>query len=66
LCYRPITKRAALASLAGQFGLDIGSTNDDLFSGDNIEELFLSRRIVKGALFKAIPDSSISLINLFY
>jgi hypothetical protein len=59
------SKTSSLASLAGQFGLDIGSMTDDVFEGDNIIELFKSQRIIKGALFKKVDDSSKTLINLF-
>lgn len=59
------SKSSSLASLAGQFGLDLGSMNEDVFEGDNIIELFKSQRIIKGALFKKITDSSKTLINLF-
>ncbi|HTJ10950.1 MAG TPA: hypothetical protein VL547_02935 [Dinghuibacter sp.] len=52
-----------LASLAGQFGLDIGGGDDDAFTGDNILELFKSELIIKRALFRPLPDSGGVLIN---
>lgn len=57
------SKTSTLSGLAGQFGIDLGSSNDDMFAGDNIIELFKSRKIIKGALFKLLPDSSSTLIN---
>ncbi len=57
------SQSSGLVGLAGQFGLDIGTSNSDVFSGDNIVELFKSRRIMKGALFRYLPDSSQTLIN---
>jgi hypothetical protein len=53
-----------LAGLAGQFGLDLGTSNDDVFSGDNIVELLKSQKIVKRALFRQIPSTKETLINL--
>jgi hypothetical protein len=58
------SKSGSLASLAGQFGFDVGGSNDDEFAGDNIIELLKSYRIIKGALFRQVPDSSKSLINI--
>lgn len=52
-----------LASLAGQFGVDIGGSDDDAFSGDNILELFKSEKIIKGALFRTLPGTNELLIN---
>jgi hypothetical protein len=55
----------SLAGLAGQFGLDIGGGGSDgAFEGENIIELLKSRRIVKGALFKEVPEEKKMLINV--
>lgn len=57
-------KTNSLASLAGQFGFDLGFGNNDVFEGENIIELLKSRRIVKAALFHPMPDdSSITLFQ---
>jgi len=52
-----------LAGIAGQFGINLGGDNDDMFQGDNIIELLKSKRIVKGALFKHMPATNQPLIN---
>ena len=54
-----------IASIAGQFGLDINASGSSgAFDGDNIVELLKSRRIIKGALFKKLPSGKETLINL--
>ncbi|RFM26669.1 lipopolysaccharide biosynthesis protein [Deminuibacter soli] len=55
-----------LASLAGQFGLDMGalSGGNGAFEGENIIELLKSRRIIKGAIFKTVPEANETLINI--
>jgi hypothetical protein len=57
-------KTNTLSSLAGQFGFDLGGNTDDLFSGDNIIELFDSKRILRGALFRKITHRKTTLLNL--
>lgn len=55
-----------LASLAGQFGIDLSNTsNEDAFQGDNIIELLKSQKIIKRVLFRYLPDSSELLVNVF-
>lgn len=54
-----------LLGLANQFGINLGSDNDDVFSGDNIIALMKSRRMVQQALFGKPADSRESLINIF-
>lgn len=49
---------SGLASLAGQFGFNLGMGSNDVFEGENIIELLKSRRIVKAALFHPMPDDS--------
>ncbi len=59
------TRASSLASLAGQFGIDFGMSNDDVFSGDNIIELFKSKKIIKNAIFRPLAtDSSETLADL--
>ena len=58
------TKSNGLASIIGQFGLDVSGNNEDAFSGDNIFELFKSKKIIRKALFKNIPNSNNNIINL--
>jgi len=55
----------SLQGLAGQLGLSFGVNSNDAFTGENIVELLTSQRIIKSALFRLLPDSSQSLINLF-
>jgi len=54
----------SLLGFANQFGINLGSSGDDVFSGDNIITLMQSRRMVQQALFSNIPNSNKSLINL--
>lgn len=54
----------SLASLAGQFGFNLGMNNDDAFAGDNIMELFRSQKIIKSSLFRKVPGTNTTLINL--
>lgn len=54
----------ALTSLAGQLGYNIGNNESDIFAGDNIVELFKSKRIINGALFRKLPDST-TLLSAF-
>lgn len=53
-----------LLGFANQFGVNLGSSGDDVFSGDNIMTLMQSRRMVQQALFSNIPNSNKSLINM--
>ena len=54
-----------LGGLASQFGLDLGgSSNDNVFSGDNIIELFKSSKILTKVLFHKLPEKKYeTLIN---
>lgn len=56
---------SALAGFAGQFGLNLGSSGTDAFSGDNIISLMTSRSMVQQALLKKIPETNETLINHF-
>ncbi|HVX26650.1 MAG TPA: Wzz/FepE/Etk N-terminal domain-containing protein [Parafilimonas sp.] len=53
-----------LLGFANQFGINLGSSGDDVFSGDNIITLMQSRRMVQQALFTTLPNSNKSLVNL--
>ena len=52
------TKAAGgISSLASQFGLDGGSGgSESVFTGDNIFELFKTRKIAERALLQPIPE----------
>jgi hypothetical protein len=54
-----------LSGLAAQLGID-ASTNggDNIFTGDNIVELFKSRKIIRNALLQKVPGKNESLLNL--
>jgi hypothetical protein len=54
-----------LLGLASQFGIDLGSSSNNVFSGDNIITLMKSRRMVQQALFGKPDESNVSLLNLF-
>jgi LPS O-antigen subunit length determinant protein (WzzB/FepE family) len=55
---------SSLLGFANQFGINLGSSGDDVFSGDNIMTLMQSRRMVQQALFSTIPNTDKSLINI--
>jgi len=57
------SKGSGLAGLAGQMGLNLGDNSDAAFSGDNIIELFQSRRIIERALLRKIPEVNKSILN---
>lgn len=54
-----------LTGFASQFGINLGSSGDDAFMGDNIITLMKSRRMVQKALFLPVPDSNETLLNFF-
>lgn len=52
-------RAVGLSSLASQFGLDAGgSGTESVFSGDNIVELFKTRKIAERALLQKMPGTS--------
>jgi uncharacterized protein involved in exopolysaccharide biosynthesis len=55
-----------ISGLASQFGIDFGGQNgsEGIFSGDNIVELFYSRRMAGEALMQKIEGSDQTLANL--
>jgi uncharacterized protein involved in exopolysaccharide biosynthesis len=55
---------SGLLGFANQFGINLGSSGDDVFSGDNIITLMQSRRMAQQALFSPVPNSNKSLINM--
>ncbi|MEP6682005.1 MAG: hypothetical protein ABJA35_02050 [Parafilimonas sp.] len=54
-----------LMGFASQFGLNLNSSDDDAFSGDNIITLMKSRKMVQEALFLPMPQSNKSLLNSY-
>ncbi len=58
------SKDGGLSGLASQLGMDMGSSGNDVFSGDNILTLFKSHRMIKGVLFKKQPNSNEILANI--
>src|SRR5436190_24298111 len=54
-----------LMGFANQFGLNLGNSSDNIFSGDNIITLMQSRRMLQQALFLPMPDSNQSLMSAF-
>jgi hypothetical protein len=55
----------SLMGLASQFGINLGNDNNNVFSGDNIIALMVSRRMVQQALFGKPGGRKESLINFF-
>ncbi len=56
---------SGLMGLASQFGFDLGGSNNDAFSGDNIITLFKTELMLRRALFKPVPGSGELLINRY-
>jgi hypothetical protein len=56
---------AGIMGLASQFGINLGSGNNDVFTGNNIIALMKSRRMVQQALLKKPAGSNTSLLNIF-
>ena len=54
----------SLSSLTSQFGINLGNDND-AFSGDNIINLFQSRKLVQSALFQKVPGQNVKLLDLY-
>ncbi len=54
-----------LLSLAAQFGLDIGGGATGIFQGDNIMELFKSRRMIETTLLLPYDNSGVSFADKF-
>lgn len=55
------------ASLASQFGISLGSGNNELFSGDNILEILKSRRLVEQTLLSVdtFDNKPVTFIQYF-
>lgn len=53
-----------LTGLASQFGIDLGVSTNDVFSGENIITLMNSQSIIKRILFREVPDSKDVLANM--
>lgn len=59
------TKSSGLTGLASQFGLEMGTGgSENIFSGDNIVELFKSRKMVSYALMHEVEGQNQTLIEL--
>lgn len=56
---------SSLLSLASQFGVDIGQDAGSIFSGDNIVELFRSRKMVEQTLLQPYDNSSRSFADVY-
>ncbi|MEP6465888.1 MAG: Wzz/FepE/Etk N-terminal domain-containing protein [Parafilimonas sp.] len=56
---------SGILGLASQFGLDLSSGDNDVFTGNNIIALMQSRRMVQQALLKKPVGSDQSLLNIF-
>jgi len=59
------SSEGGLLGFANQFGINLGGSSDNVFSGDNIITLMQSRRMVQQALFNGIPETNQSLINTY-
>ena len=46
----PVNSLGSMSSIASQFGLNIGSTSQTIFSNNNIKELILSRKVISKVL----------------
>ncbi len=53
-----------LSSLTSQFGINLGGSND-VFSADNIVNLFTSRKMVQWALFQKVPNTNEKLVDIY-
>jgi hypothetical protein len=59
------TKSSGLTGLASQFGLEVGTGgSENIFAGDNIVELFKSRKMVSYALMHQIEEKHMTLLTL--
>lgn len=57
---------AQYAGMAAMVGIDIGGGKDGLFQGENILELYKSRKMIEAALLKpSVCDSSMLLIDYY-
>jgi subunit length determinant Wzz-like protein len=56
---------SGILGLASQFGIDLSSGNNDVFTGNNIIALMKSRKMVQQALLKKAAGSNTSLLNIF-
>ncbi len=59
------SKSAGISGLASQFGLEVGGMgNESIFAGDNILELFKSRKLITKMLLHEVKGKNINLLNL--
>ncbi|SFQ26386.1 Wzz/FepE/Etk N-terminal domain-containing protein [Parafilimonas terrae] len=61
----PTASSNGLMGLASQFGLNLGTDNNNVFSGDNIIALMQSRRMVQKALFLKPENASKPLLDIY-
>lgn len=55
-----------VAGLAALAGLDFGSSSGGIFQGDNLLELYKSRKMIEAALYDPIPgDSSVLMVDKY-
>ncbi len=54
-----------ILGLANQFGIDLGGTGNDIFTGDNIIALMKSRRMIQEAMMKKPPNKDSTLLNIY-
>ena len=58
------TKSSGVSGIASQFGLEVGTGgSENIFSGDNIIELFKSRKMVSYSLMHKIDNSDVNLLT---
>ncbi len=59
------SSESSLYSLASQFGFSTGSSGEDLFSQDNLIWLMQSKKLMSRALFREVPNTGETLLNLY-
>ena len=60
-------KLGGYASIASQFGIDLGSGNEGAFTGDNLIALFKSRVIIEKVLFSKFDSTkNIDIIDQYF
>jgi uncharacterized protein involved in exopolysaccharide biosynthesis len=57
---------AGLAGIASSLGLGAGISEEGIFDGDNLIELFKSRNIIEGALLDKIPHTNKNFIHEYF
>jgi hypothetical protein len=57
---------SGLLGLASQFGFDLGGSVGGIFAGDNVMELFRTRRIVESSLFRKDSNNKLLVETLYF